>query len=188
MIEINLRIIGFLAALFMALSSARAELATTEGDPFCEKAGEVNPPNSRCVTSSSFVDKVLKSDDLVIVMATATWCPPCRRIKVELEEILAPFKDKKLQFYGINYDQNADFLKSIFQIESIPSIHVFYKGERRWKFSGAPGKLAFIRDLQYALDSVENGRLTIEKYPTLLVDTSKDPVADKILKYRKPTP
>lgn len=184
MINVNLKYLWIIAALFMALGSARAE-KLEETDVFCERADDPNPPNPNCVSTRSFVDKVLKSDEVVIVMATARWCGICQRFERDLPNVMKEFQGKKLRFYGINYDQNSAFLKDVFHVEYLPSIHVFEGGERRWKFSRIPGSVgAAVRDFGYALEAVENRSYRVDKYPTLLEDASKDPLAEKILKYR----
>jgi thioredoxin 1 len=90
------------------------------------------------LTSSTFDETVLASDEPVIVDFWAEWCGPCKMIAPILEEI-AKEQEGKLKVTKLNVDHHPD-LAMRYDVMSIPTLLVFDKGEAKKRLVGAKGK------------------------------------------------
>ena len=81
------------------------------------------------VTSDNFVEKVIKgSEELpVIVDFWAPWCSPCKQLTPIIENAVRAFSDK-LKLAKVNIDENQSVAAQM-QIQSIPVIYAFFKGQ-----------------------------------------------------------
>jgi len=101
------------------------------------------------ITDSSFENEVAQSDIPVLVDFWAEWCGPCRMIAPIIEELADEYKDK-VKFGKIDTDKNRD-VPVKFDIQAIPTIILFNKGQIAHKFVGLTSKDDFKTELD-ALD------------------------------------
>lgn len=88
------------------------------------------------VTAQNFEQEVLKADLPVIVKISATWCPPCQKLKPMFEIAAAKFQDQ-CKFVAMDFDQNPDFVKN-HKIEVVPTFIIYYKGQDLVVMPGCP--------------------------------------------------
>lgn len=78
-------------------------------------------------SESSFQAQVIESQVPVLVDFWATWCPPCRMLKPELER-LAPELAGRARIAMVNVDEHPAIAQA-FQVRSIPALFVVKNGE-----------------------------------------------------------
>ena len=72
-------------------------------------------------------DKIISSNDFVIVDFYATWCGPCKAIAPVIDEVAAEFEGKAL-VCKCNVDE-CDDAPMNYNIRSIPTLLFFKNGE-----------------------------------------------------------
>ena len=97
------------------------------------------------ITDSSFDTEVTQSDIPVLVDFWAEWCGPCRMIAPTIEELADEYKDK-VKFGKIDTDKNRE-VPVKFDIQAIPTIILFNKGQIAHKFVGLTSKDDFKTEL-----------------------------------------
>ncbi len=85
------------------------------------------PQASTIVTKDNFQQEVLNCTLPVILKVSATWCPPCQRLKPVFEEVALEYKDQ-CKFASLDFDSNLDFIVK-HNIESVPTFMIYFKGE-----------------------------------------------------------
>lgn len=83
----------------------------------------------------SFYDLIRTSEIPVVVDFWAPWCGPCKMVSPALEKIARELKGKLLVI-KINVDNKPD-ISAQYQIQSIPTIMMFYKGTPKMRLVGA---------------------------------------------------
>lgn len=83
---------------------------------------------------ASFNDLLNNSDVPVLVDFYADWCGPCRMMAPELEK-LANLTSGSLKVVKVNVDKNQA-VAAKYQIQGIPALLLFQKGEIIWRTSG----------------------------------------------------
>ena len=66
--------------------------------------------------------------NLVLLDFWAEWCGPCKQLSPLLDKIAADYADQGVKLAKIDVDQEK-FIASQFQIQSIPTVYAFYKGQ-----------------------------------------------------------
>ena len=85
----------------------------------------------KIIKESEFLNEV--KDGLVLVDFYADWCGPCKMLSTLLEEINN--EDDDIKIIKVNID-NARFLASYFQIQSIPTLVLLKDGEFLHRITG----------------------------------------------------
>ena len=78
------------------------------------------------VTTQTFEQEVIQSDQPVIVDFWAEWCGPCHAVAPVLEKIADERKDE-LKVVKVNIDEEQEIARR-FGIVSIPTIRIFTDG------------------------------------------------------------
>jgi len=94
--------------------------------------------NATPLSDATFEQEVERSQGLVIVDFSATWCPPCRLIEPILDEIAAQRPD--IRVMAIDTDQNLQTTVR-FNVRSMPTILFFRDGQLVDRIVGAVPKL-----------------------------------------------
>ena len=97
------------------------------------------------VTTQTFEQEVLKSDQPVIVDFWAEWCGPCHAVAPVLEKIADERKDE-LKVVKLNIDEEQE-ISQRYGIVSIPTIMLFKDGEPAAAAIGAQPKGSLERSL-----------------------------------------
>lgn len=83
----------------------------------------------------SFFDLIKTSDKPVLVDFWAEWCGPCRMVSPTVEKIAKEYKGKLLTV-KVNVDEKQHVAMQ-YQVQSIPTIMMFWKGEPVMRLMGA---------------------------------------------------
>jgi len=101
------------------------------------------------LTEQDFDEKVLSSDQPVLVDFWAEWCGPCHMIAPAIEEVAAEYKGK-VMVGKLNVDQHP-VIAARYGIRSIPSILLFKDGQVSDQLVGAIPKAKITDMLKRAL-------------------------------------
>lgn len=81
-------------------------------------------------------EELIKGDKPVLVDFFATWCGPCKAMHPILEELKKDMGDKiHVITIDVDGEANRQFVMS-HQIQSVPTLMIFKKGEMIWRQSG----------------------------------------------------
>jgi thioredoxin 1 len=97
------------------------------------------------VTDQDFEERVLKSDEPVLVDFWAEWCVPCHMVSPVVEEI-GQDKGESLRVAKLNIDENPEVTRR-YGVMSIPTLVLFRGGEEKARVVGARGKEALLREI-----------------------------------------
>ena len=79
--------------------------------------------------------ELLNSDVPVLVDFTAEWCGPCKMMAPELKKLVDMHGDS-LRVIKVDIDKNPAAANA-YQVQSVPTLMLFRKGEQLWRQSGA---------------------------------------------------
>lgn len=79
-------------------------------------------------------NEVISGDQLVLVDFFATWCQPCKMMYPILEQLKTQL-GHKIRVIKIDVDRN-NTTAARFNIQSVPTLMLFRKGEVLWRRSG----------------------------------------------------
>ncbi|CCZ82201.1 thiol reductase thioredoxin [Odoribacter laneus] len=81
-------------------------------------------------------EELIKGDKPVLVDFFATWCGPCKAMHPILEELKKEMGDQiHVLTIDVDGEANRQFVMS-HQIQSVPTLMIFKKGEMVWRQSG----------------------------------------------------
>ena len=91
-------------------------------------------------------DKVLASNNLVLVDIGASWCPPCRKMQPTLDQIKKT-QGAKLYFLAVDGGVDMDVMKHV-NFETLPTYIIYKNGKEVWRKSGIVEEAEFTKVLQ----------------------------------------
>lgn len=77
---------------------------------------------------------VINSERPVLVDFSAEWCGPCKMMPPILKELKDTLKDS-ITIIKLDIDKNPKVARD-YQIQSVPTLMIFQKGEIKWRQSG----------------------------------------------------
>lgn len=84
-------------------------------------------------------DKIIESNEPVIIKFEAGWCPDCRAMDMWIDPIVEKYNDYK--WYNVNRDELEDVAQD-YEVMGIPSLLVFKNGEKTAHLHSANAKSA----------------------------------------------
>jgi len=78
--------------------------------------------------------EIIQSEKPVLVDFFATWCGPCKMMTPILHDVKTALGDK-VSVIKIDVDKNPE-VSGQFQVQSVPTLIIFQKGEVKWRQSG----------------------------------------------------
>ncbi len=96
--------------------------------------------------SESEYHKLLTRNKLVLVDFNANWCPPCKKMTPELEEISKKLSGK-FNLIKLDADENT-LITKLLKIEALPVLILYKNGKEIWKHEGYLDKKSVIDILE----------------------------------------
>ena len=93
------------------------------------------------IYQEEFAEKVINSQNTVVVDFFADWCGPCKMLAPVIDEIAGEVRDAKVG--KVNVDEQGE-LAARFGVMSIPTLIVFKNGEVAAKTVGVQPKQAVL--------------------------------------------
>jgi len=91
-------------------------------------------------------DKVIASNNLVLVDIGAAWCPPCRKMLPIIDQI-KKVQATKLYFLAVDGGIDMDVMKHV-NFETLPTFIIYKNGKEVWRKSGIVEESEFAKILQ----------------------------------------
>lgn len=103
------------------------------------------------ITDQTFQERVIETDEIVLVDNWAPWCGPCRQVAPILEKLSVEFEGR-IRFYSLNVDENVN-VPSTYKVSGIPTMLVFSGGELVDTIVGARPEASLRESLTRVLQS-----------------------------------
>lgn len=90
--------------------------------------------------------ELINDEKPVLIDFYATWCGPCKAMAPVLENVKDEINDAA-RVVKIDVDKFQQ-IASLYQVQSIPTLMIFKKGELLWRHTGTAPKAELIKLLQ----------------------------------------
>ncbi len=107
------------------------------------------PVEGNAIKQQMFVsdfDKVIASNNLVLVDIGATWCPPCRKMLPTIDQIKKA-QGTKLYFLAVDGGVDMDVMRHV-NFETLPTFIIYKNGKEVWRKTGIVEEVEFAKILQ----------------------------------------
>jgi thioredoxin len=104
------------------------------------------PPEPGRVLPASFADLVSSSQLPVLVDFWAEWCGPCRMVGPTIERLAKDYTGRLLTV-KVNVDRRPQVAER-YEVQSIPTIMLFWQGEPVMRLLGAQAYEAIRREIE----------------------------------------
>lgn len=91
-------------------------------------------------------NEMIQSDKPVLVDFFAVWCGPCKMMSPILKEVKDSLGDD-VTIIKVDVDKNPQ-AAAAYQVQGVPTLIVFKKGEAVWRQSGVVPKAGLVNILQ----------------------------------------
>lgn len=91
-------------------------------------------------------DKVVASNNLVLIEIGAIWCPPCIKMQPVIEKIKKEMGDK-LYFLAVDGGIDIDVMKHL-SFEALPTFIIYKNGKEVWRKTGLVEEAEFVKQLK----------------------------------------
>ena len=98
-------------------------------------------------TKETFNELVINSDVPVLVDFWATWCAPCRKLSILLDEVAGEFDEHKIRFVKVNTDENPE-IAGEYSVSGLPTVMLFKNGEAQERIVGFVPKSTIILGIE----------------------------------------
>lgn len=71
--------------------------------------------------------EIIKSDSISVIVFSASWCMPCKRLKPIIEDVIKELSD--VPFYDVDIDDSEEIVKE-YQVFGVPTIVCFKNGKK----------------------------------------------------------
>lgn len=95
---------------------------------------------------ASFKD-LIQSEKPVLIDFHADWCQPCKVLGPIVKQVKERMGDR-VSVIKIDVDRNPQLSQSL-QIQGVPTLMIYRKGEQKWRQSGVLSAEAIIQQLEY---------------------------------------
>lgn len=110
------------------------------------------------VNGQNFEQEVLQSDIPILVDFWAPWCQPCLMMAPVLEN-LADEMQNKIKIAKVNTEIPENLNLAVkYQIQSIPNMKLFFKGEVIREFIGLKPKESLQQELEEILQNIQSSK------------------------------
>ncbi len=89
----------------------------------------------KVIATKEEFDALLKTDKLVVIDFSASWCPPCQMIAPKFDELANQLGDKAI-LAKVDVDENADTAEDC-GISCMPTFQFYRGGEKVHEVQGA---------------------------------------------------